>query len=131
MLVLCHFSSNLLWGSGGENKALWIELGRTFPSPFLSLLKFSSVHFNRSAVSDFLWPHEPQHARSPCPSPTLGVYPNSCPLSRRCRLTISSSVVHPYLEVNVYSSFSRFYIGLGACVCMNKPHTRYTELFRI
>ena len=36
---------------------------------------------------------EPQHARPPCPSPTPGVHPNSCPLSRRCHPTISSSVV--------------------------------------
>ena len=49
--------------------------------------------FSRSVVSDSLWPHEPQHSRPPCPSPTPGVYPNPCPLSRWCHLTISSSVV--------------------------------------
>ena len=52
-----------------------------------------SVQFSRSVASDFLRPHEPQHARSPCPSPTPRVYPKSCPLSRWCHLTISSSVV--------------------------------------
>ena len=41
----------------------------------------------------WLWPHEPQHARLPCPSPTPRVYPNSCPLSRWWHPTISSSVV--------------------------------------
>ena len=41
----------------------------------------------------FAQPHEPQHARLPCPSPTPGVYPNSCPVSQWCHLTISSSVV--------------------------------------
>ena len=40
-----------------------------------------------------LWPHGLQHARLPCPSPTPGVYSNSCPLSRWCHPTISSSVV--------------------------------------
>ena len=40
-----------------------------------------------------LWPHEQQHTRSPCPSPTPGVYPNICPLSRWCHPTISSSIV--------------------------------------
>ena len=40
-----------------------------------------------------LWPHESQHARPPCPSPTLGVYSNSCPSSRWCHPAISSSVV--------------------------------------
>ena len=53
----------------------------------------SSVQFNHSAVSDSLQPHESQHARSPCPSPIAGVYPNPCPLSRWCHPTISSSVV--------------------------------------
>ena len=52
-----------------------------------------SVQFSCSVVSDSLWPHGLQHARPPCPSPTLGVYPNSCPSSRWCYQTISSSVV--------------------------------------
>ena len=53
----------------------------------------SSVRFSRSVVSDSLQPHEWQHARPPCPSPTPGVYPNSCPLSWWCHPTISPSVV--------------------------------------
>ena len=44
-------------------------------------------------MSNSLQPHEPQHARPPCPSPTPGVYPNSYPLSRWCHPTISSSVI--------------------------------------
>ena len=44
-------------------------------------------------MSNSLWSHGPQHTRLPCPSPTPGVYPNSCPLSRWCHPTISSSVV--------------------------------------
>ena len=40
-----------------------------------------SVQFSRSVVSDSLQPHELQHARPPCPSPTPGVHPNPCPLS--------------------------------------------------
>ena len=40
-----------------------------------------------------LRPHELQHARSPCPSPTPGVHPNPCPSSRWCHPTISSSVI--------------------------------------
>ena len=60
-----------------------------------SMLKgaFSSVQFSHSVVSDSLRPHEPQHARPPCPSPTPGVHPNPCPLCRWCHPTISSSVV--------------------------------------
>ena len=44
-------------------------------------------------MSDDLQPHEMQHARPPCPSPTPRVHPNSCPLSQWCHPTISSSVV--------------------------------------
>ena len=57
------------------------------------LLQFSSVLFSCSVVSNSLWPHELQHARPPCPSPTLGVHPNSYPSSRWCHPAISSSVV--------------------------------------
>ena len=52
-----------------------------------------SVQFSCSVVSDSLWPHESQHARPPCPSPTPGVYSNSCPSSRWCHPAISSSVI--------------------------------------
>ena len=55
--------------------------------------RLSSVQFSRSVVSDSLPPHGLQHARPPCPSPTPGVHSNSCPLSRWCHPTISSSVV--------------------------------------
>ena len=55
--------------------------------------KLSSVHFSRSVMSNSLRPHEPQHARPPCPSPTPGVHLNSYPLSRWCQPTISSSVI--------------------------------------
>ena len=48
----------------------------------IAFLIKSSVQFSRSVVSNSLRPHEPQHAKPPCPSPTPGVYPNSCPLSR-------------------------------------------------
>ena len=54
-----------------------------------SIADFSSVH---SVVSDALRPHELQHARPPCPSPTPRVYSNSCPSSRWCHPAISSSV---------------------------------------
>ena len=56
---------------------------------------FSSVQFSYSVVYDPLRPHEPQHARPPCPSPTLGVYSNSCSLSRWC---------HPAISVVPFSS---------------------------
>ena len=52
-----------------------------------------SVQFSHSVISDSLQPHEPQHTRPPCPSPTPRVYPNPCPSSRWCHPTISSSVI--------------------------------------
>ena len=52
-----------------------------------------SVQFSPSVMSNSLRSHEPQHARPPCPSPTPGACSNSCPLSRWCHPTISSSVV--------------------------------------
>ena len=67
--------------------------------------KHCTVQFSRSVVSNSLQPHEPQHARPPCPSPTPGVgdghqhthghqhHPYPCPSSRWCHPTISSSVV--------------------------------------
>ena len=63
-------------------------------SPFLSipfLPWFSQL--SCSVVCDSLWPHGLQRARPPCPSPTPGVYSNSCPLSQWCHPTMSSSVV--------------------------------------
>ena len=53
----------------------------------------SSVQFSRSVMSYSLQPHGLQHARPPCPSPTLGVYSNSHRLSQWCHPAISSSVV--------------------------------------
>ena len=53
-------------------------------------LLFSSIQSSFSVMSDSLHPHESQHARPPCPSPTLGVYPNSCPLSQWCHPVNSS-----------------------------------------
>ena len=69
--------------------------------PFLSFIMpifawnvaFSSVQFSRSVVSDSLRPHEPQHARPSCPSPTPRVYTDSCPLSQWCHPAISSSII--------------------------------------
>ena len=60
---------------------------------FLFLFWKSSVPFSHSVMSDFLRPHESQHTRPPCLSPTPRVYSNPCPSSRWCHPTLSSSVV--------------------------------------
>ena len=74
-----------------------------------------SVQFSRSVVSDSLRPHELQHARPPCPSPTPRVHSNARPSSRWCHPAISSSVV-PFsscpqsLPASVFSSESTLHI---------------------
>ena len=52
-----------------------------------------SDQISRSVMSDSLRPHESQHARPPCPSPSPGVHSDSCPSSQWCHPVISSSVV--------------------------------------
>ena len=54
--------------------------------------QFSSAQFSCSVVSDSLQPHGLQHSRLPCPSPTSKVWSNSCPLSKWCQPTTSSSI---------------------------------------
>ena len=63
------------------------------PNKHTNSVQFSSVLFSHSVMSDSLRPHEPQHVRPPCPSPTPRVYPNSSSLSWWCHPTISSSVI--------------------------------------
>ena len=86
---------NLLW----EMLPLWDSYSKmgneketyNFVTEVLEIL--SSVQISHSVMSDSLRPHEPQHTRLPWPSQTPRVYPNSCPLSRWCHPTISSSVI--------------------------------------
>ena len=59
----------------------------------LLIIQLSSVQFSHSVMSDSLRPHESQHARPPCPSPTPRVYSNSHPSSQWCHPAISSSVI--------------------------------------
>ena len=59
----------------------------------MKYIYISLVQFSHSVVSDSLRPHESQHTRPPCPSPTPGVHSDSCPLSQWCHPAISSSVV--------------------------------------
>ena len=60
---------------------------------YVIVYESSSVQFSCSVVSDSLRPHESQHARPPCPSPTPRVHPDTRPLSQWCHPAISSSVV--------------------------------------
>ena len=85
-----------VWGMGRKcegNKKENLRKVEKFNTTKLISCGFSSVQFSCSVVSDSLRPHELQHARPPCPSPTPRVYPNSGPLSWWCHPTISSSSI--------------------------------------
>ena len=74
--------------------------------------------FSQSVMSDSLWPHGLQHARLPCPSPTLRACSNSCPFSRWCHPTISSSVV-PFSSC--LQSFPTLVFSSESVVCIRWP----------
>ena len=67
----------------------WLKEYDTRDAPWFLRLS----QFRRSVMSNSLRPHESQHTRPPCPSPTPGVYSNSCPSSQWCHPAISSSVI--------------------------------------
>ena len=73
------------------------------------------VQFSRSVVSNSLGPHEPQHARPPCPSPTPGVHLNACPSSWWCHPTISSSIVP-------FSTCPQSFPASGSFPWVSSPH---------
>ena len=79
--------------SGNLGKVYFKSLKNAYTLILQVYRSFSSVQFSHSVMSDSLLPHELQHARPPCPSPTPGLYPNSYPLSQWCHPTISSSVI--------------------------------------
>ena len=89
ILITFYFLSGSWW---------WKLVNIFYYCDYVIITHFSSVQFSsvaQSVVSDSLRPHELQHARPPCPSPTPGFYPNSCPPSRRCHPAISSVVPFP------------------------------------
>ena len=81
----------------------------------------SSVQFSHSVVTDSLWPHGLQYARFPCPTPTPGVYSNSCPLSQWCHPTILSSVIPfssclQYFPASGSFPMSQFFASCGQSI---------------
>ena len=92
-----NFFKNLKRGETlfSDNSMLYLENSKESITSLITRdsITFSSVQFSRSVVYDSLWPRGLQHARPPCPLPTPGVYPNSCPLSWWCHPTTTSSVV--------------------------------------
>ena len=101
MEAWCYSSFLPPWGKDEQNHrvshpALWPPWAPDqIEEVFLCTVwhQFSSVQYSRSVVFSSLQPRELQHGRPPCPSPTPGFHPNSCPSSRWCHPAISSSVV--------------------------------------
>ena len=80
-------------------------------------------------------PHEPQHARPPCPSPTPRAYSNSCPLSRWCHPTISSSVVPFSVCLQSFPALgsfqmSQFFASGGQILELQLQHQSFQWIFR-
>ena len=92
--------------SGVKNYTIWFTkiMAATSCNIYSSPYSRFSVQFSQSVVSDSLWPQELQHTRLPCPSPTPRACSNSCPLSRWCHPTISSSVVPLLLLPSIFPS---------------------------
>ena len=98
-------------------------------------IQFSSVQFSRSVVSNSLWPHELQHTRPLCPSPTPGAHPNSCPSSQWCHPTISSSVVPFFSRPQSFPASGSFqWVGASYQVAkvleFHLPHQSFQWIFR-
>ena len=69
---------------------------------------YVSIRSVQSQSCTTLWPHGLKHTRLPCPSPTPGACPNSCPLSQWCHPTISSSIVPFLLLLSIFPSIRVF-----------------------
>ena len=95
-----------------------------------------SVQFSCSVVSNSLRPHEPQHARPPCPTPTAGIHPNPCPLSQWRYPTISSSVI-PFSSCLQFFPSSGLFQWVGSSHQMDKAlepqfqHQSFQWIFRV
>ena len=84
------------WGRRWEGDQKGGDICIPMPDSCWGLTENSKILWSNSVQFSHVWPlqtHELQHAKPPCPSPTLGVYSNSCPLSWWCHPTISSSVI--------------------------------------
>ena len=87
------YAEYIMQNSGLDEAQAGIKIAERNINSLRYVDQFSSVQFSCSVMSDSLQPHELQHTRPPCPSPTPGVHSNSRPSSQRCHPAISSSVI--------------------------------------
>ena len=93
MINLCLYLFRLQLWSSEISTSLKFYIILIWLRKFYIKVRHQSIQFTRSVVSDSLRPHELQHSRPPCPSPTPRVHSNSCPSSWWCHPAISSSLV--------------------------------------
>ena len=79
-----------------------------------------TVQFSCSVMPNSLQPHRLHHARPPCPSPIPGAYSNSCPLSRWCHPTISSSVIPFSSRLQSFPASGSFQMSQLFCIKWTK-----------
>ena len=116
--ILGKFASSTVWNTCLVPIAYFLDRLLTVAFYFLYAIIFQ---FSRSVVSDSLRPYGLQHTRPPCPSPTPGVYLNSCPLSRWCHPTISSFVIPFSTCLQSFPApgafqMSQFFTSGGPCI---------------
>ena len=124
----CTAKENNQWNEKANNRMKKIFVNHISDSKYMIeflihniwLLLHISVLFSHSVMSDSLRLHGLQHARTSCPSPTPGVYPNSCRMSQWCHSTISSSVIHPLLLLPSIFPNIRV-VSNGSALCIRWP----------
>ena len=105
----------MLFGTPSTNRR-WPKLRRdTHMQEPSCKSKHVSVQFNHSVMSNSLWPHELQHTRPSCLSPTSGVNPNSCPLSQ-WKLPTTSSCFPLLLSPSIFCSIRVFSNESALCI---------------
>ena len=112
--MLKLFLTHLLWVpfSRCKNPCMFLlDLQKDHNFMFWSIWNSWLNQFSCSLVSVSLWHNGLQRARPPCPSPTPGVYPNSCPLSQWCHPIISSSVIPFSSRLQFFSASGSFQIS--------------------
>ena len=105
-----EISSTVLMWNGFDSSHHLIVPFEKVPLQYVAVsIAIHSVQFSRSVMSNSLWPHEWQHSRPPCPSPTAGVHSNSCPTSHLilCRPLLLLPSIPPSIRVSSSESTLR------------------------
>ena len=131
-----RFTHVVAWVNNSFFLYCWVFICMAIPQflihqyKYLCIVSNFSVQFSRSVVSNSWRPHGPQHARPPYPSPTPGVYSDSCPLSQWCHPTISSSVV-PFSTAFNLSQHQGLFKWVSSLPQVLETYTFFTKVLEI